>query len=507
MNTSPHNARLADRVDARDPGPNGIWSFALGLAMLALGVLGTLVTPILFVFRTVSRNYNEGWNAFWADAAVAGGGILYPSRESLLTNNYPPLSFHIVGRIGQVVGDNVTAGRLVSLAGFAVLLVAASMWLRAVGTSRLVAVAGGTMLAAVFSYSAPGYIAMNDPQMLGHTFMLCGVAVLWHFDFSRPAVIAGALLILLGGFTKHMLIPAPLAVTLWLLIYRRQSLAPWLACFAVGLPLGFWLTLRTYPHFMDQLLLGRSYDFHRTISATLPVLKHVLPLLLVGALPLVGMLRRRDRFRIEPPGAFVLLYVALSFVIGAFVVGGAGINRNAFFDLFIASSLFAGLGLDKLWEPFRQRRLLRIPVASAVMVVLGAGMAIRSATAGPQTIRSLREMDDLERDTRMMVSLIGELGNGRAACETVALCYWAHERFTIDFFAYGQKLRNGIATRESCEAMFARSEFPVVQVESAMLGENSRLGPCAPAIGRYYTEIFHSPLGALFVPKQSAGRR
>src|SRR6185436_11637939 len=188
------------------------------------------------------------------------------------------------------------------------------------------------------------------------------------------------------------------------------------------------------------------------------------------------------------------LYVALSFVIGVFAAGGAGVNRNAFFDLLIACSLFAGLGLDRLWAPHRQWRLFRIPAASAVMVVLGAGMAIYSATAGPQTMRSLREVDDLERDTRTMVSLIAEHGGGRAACETVALCYWAHERFTLDFFGYGQKLRNGAASRESCDAMFERGEFPLVQVESALLSEYSRLGPCAPAIRRYYTEVFSSRL-------------
>jgi hypothetical protein len=507
MNKSPDHPRFADRVDTRDPGQNGLWSFAFGLAMLALGVLVTLVTPVSLVFRTVSRNYNEGWNAFWADAAVAGNGSLYASGESLITNNYPPLSFHLVGRIGQFVGDNVIAGRLVSLASFAVLILTASLWLRAVGTSRLVAVAAGTMLAAVFSRYAQGYIAMNDPQMLAHAFMLCGVAVLWHFDFSRPAVVSAALLTLLGGFTKHLLIPVPLAVTVWLAMYRRQSLAAWVACFAIGLPLGFWLTLRSYPHFMDQLLLERVYGSHRTISATLPVLKHVLPLLIVGTLPLIGMLRRRDPFRIEAPWVFVLLYVVLSLVIGALGSGGAGVNRNAFFDLLIASSLLAGLGLERLREAHGQWRFFRAPAASVVMLVLGASMAIESATAGPQTMRSLHERDDLERDTRTMVSLIGELGGGRAACETVALCYWAHEPFTLDFFGYGQKVRSSPASRESCDAMFERGEFPVVQVESSRLSEYSRLGPCTLAIGRYYTAVFHSRLGTLFVPKQSAGRR
>jgi len=42
---------------------------------------------------------NEGWNAYFADAAIHGG-VLYPAADALITNNYPPLSFYLVGAAG-----------------------------------------------------------------------------------------------------------------------------------------------------------------------------------------------------------------------------------------------------------------------------------------------------------------------------------------------------------------------------------------------------------------------
>ncbi|HEY4639365.1 MAG TPA: hypothetical protein VIG87_05540 [Candidatus Udaeobacter sp.] len=57
---------------------------------------------------------NEGWNAYFVDAAT-GKMPLYPSADKLITNNYPPLSFYIVALVGWFIGDPVLAGRLLSL--------------------------------------------------------------------------------------------------------------------------------------------------------------------------------------------------------------------------------------------------------------------------------------------------------------------------------------------------------------------------------------------------------
>ena len=70
--------------------------------------------PVYRAFLNVEIQNNEGWNAYFADAAM-GKVPLYPSPDQFITNNYPPLSFYIVGLVGRLVGDPVLAGRLLSL--------------------------------------------------------------------------------------------------------------------------------------------------------------------------------------------------------------------------------------------------------------------------------------------------------------------------------------------------------------------------------------------------------
>src|SRR5262249_18700667 len=154
--------------------------------------------------------YNEGWNAFWADSAMSHGE-LYGAGNQLVANNYPPLSFDIVGALGRLIGDNVIAGRLVSLASLLVVIAAAFLWLRAVGPAWQIAMSGVAFLLAAFAFFVSRYVAMDDPQMLAHAFMLTAVVALWRGNFSSASVIIAAALMLMGGFTKHLLIPLPLA--------------------------------------------------------------------------------------------------------------------------------------------------------------------------------------------------------------------------------------------------------------------------------------------------------
>jgi len=84
---------------------------------MALCATALLALPVARLPMRVPLNYNEGWNAYHAAQAMSGTP-LYPPADSLLSNNYPPLSFYIVGIAGRVVGDNVIAGRLVAFASF-----------------------------------------------------------------------------------------------------------------------------------------------------------------------------------------------------------------------------------------------------------------------------------------------------------------------------------------------------------------------------------------------------
>jgi hypothetical protein len=479
--------------------PGSAW-FSPGLTMICLAALASLVEPLSLLFRQVSRTYNEGWNAFWADAATHHGA-LYASADSLVANNYPPVSFYVVGLIGRLIGDNVIAGRMVSLASFVVLIAVAYLFLRAIGSSRRIAFTGAALLFAAFALYAEKYVAMNDPQLLAHALMLSALVVLWRFDFSPPAVIVGAVLMLVAGFTKHLLIPLPMAVTLWIAIYRRDRLAAWLACLAVGVPLGFWLISSSYPSFVDELLSARVYSLRRSMWSALQTVFRFAPLLAPGAVPVISWMRARRRYDLPPHVTLMLTYLALSLIVGAIGAGGEGVTRNAYFDLLIGSALLAALGIGWMLEHASEKRVFGLSAAPAAITVLGVYVTVHMLTTLPGTLRTLREVDGLEQDTRATVELIERLGQGRAACETLALCYWARTSFTMDFFNYGQKLATGALPVESCEAALQRGDFPVLQLEADHVPLGKRLGPCMPAIHQYYTEAFRSRAGLLLVPK------
>jgi soluble lytic murein transglycosylase-like protein len=60
------------------------------------------------------KNYNEGWNAYHIAAAMTDPASLYPAKASLFANNYPPLSFFILGEVARFTGDAIIAGRMVA---------------------------------------------------------------------------------------------------------------------------------------------------------------------------------------------------------------------------------------------------------------------------------------------------------------------------------------------------------------------------------------------------------
>src|SRR5215469_3986319 len=92
------------------------------LTIMTVGIAAAVGRLMLVAPLHVPLDPNEGWNAYHASAAIARRNP-YPPAESFLVNNYPPFSFYVIGIIGLWLGDNIVAGRLVSLAAFVVLCI------------------------------------------------------------------------------------------------------------------------------------------------------------------------------------------------------------------------------------------------------------------------------------------------------------------------------------------------------------------------------------------------
>ncbi|HWC63601.1 MAG TPA: hypothetical protein VG501_08255, partial [Rhizomicrobium sp.] len=194
--------------------------FKLVLMGLAFAAASLLLRDALVIGAHVPLAPNEGWNAYLAKAAI-GGAPLYPQSASLMINNYPPLSFYIVGALSHVTGDAIVAGRLLSLISFFALCGLLVVILRDMGADVLAALFASLFFATGL-LAASRYVAMNDPQLLGHALQLSGLSLLLP---PRRSPLAAALLMSAGLFVKHSLLALPLAAGLWLAGEERRDAA------------------------------------------------------------------------------------------------------------------------------------------------------------------------------------------------------------------------------------------------------------------------------------------
>ena len=146
-------------------------------AFLSILAIWFFAWPVRRAFINVEINENEGWDAHWQHMA-SSGGVLYPPLTELTTNNYPPLSFYIVGLAGKLIGDNIFAGRMISLISF-VLLAAVVVQLTALfGGNRFGMWMGAAFFVAGMSRFCTRYVGMNDPQLLAQAVMSFGSSAL-----------------------------------------------------------------------------------------------------------------------------------------------------------------------------------------------------------------------------------------------------------------------------------------------------------------------------------------
>ena len=304
-------------------------------AMLLLAGAMLLVLPnviaVPFVFE---RNYNEGWNVYNTQRFFSGA-VVYDDNLWRV-NNYPPVSFLVVGALDRAVGDLLLSGRLVALLSFV-----AVGGLAAIATARLGANRTGALFAGAcalgFCYlAAPDWVAVDDPQTLAEAIMLAGFVVYLAGPAGRARLLATAVLVVLAGFTKHNLVAIPIAITLDLAIRSRGRLLFWLAACA-GLAVGFWglTVLGAGGSFLAHVLQPRAFAWGS-------VELHLLRFLAIFAAPIMltlwfsARLFTRDRLVLAAYGIAAL-------VGGALLSGFEGASYNMLQDAAVFLAIAAGL--------------------------------------------------------------------------------------------------------------------------------------------------------------------
>jgi hypothetical protein len=341
--------------------------------------------------------------------------------------------------------------------------------------------------------------------------MMAGLLVLWRGKDNTRHIVLAAVLMMAAGWTKHLLIPVPLAVCAWLLWRSRPAFAKWALSLAVSLAiacaLAWWLH---GPRLFESLHEPRQYMRWKAVAQATAALRVFFPLIVLWVVALA-------RDRLSERLGFVSIYLVISGGVAIFAAGGAGVDVNSFFDVLIGASLVTGLAVEILWHPNANSRTVAtgrgqttgpVPTASPAPLFWGPAAALALAicivgytvTIAPSQIAKIHSIDADEQTALQDIKVIRLDSHGRAACEMLDLCYWAKSAFMVDFFYFGQKLKTGVLPKSACATAFERGDIAMVQLESNPRYRAKLLpADCDELISARYHPIRQSSFGPLLV--------
>lgn len=308
------------------------------LVYLVLSAFLAMVVLCDIAFRS-SINVNEGWNAYWASAALSGSD-LYPDPSSLTLNNYPPLWFYATGALGRLTGDNIQAGRI--LAGAALFLTAAAIALivREITGSRRRCWFGGAAFLAIFALFYPTYTGIDDGQTTATLFMAVSLLLFLRQIDEHPRIgpIASIVgLMLIGGLIKNNVLAAPVSVAIFLALFNRHALAIYAGCAVAGAVIACGLLFVTFGQGMfSSLLFPRPFALAIGWQTAKDQLWLFNALLLV--LPYLASQSNRK-------AKLIFSYSIVALLQGFLLSAGSGVDVNVFFDFVVA--ICVGIGLTE----------------------------------------------------------------------------------------------------------------------------------------------------------------
>ena len=426
-----------------------IAAFAL-LVFLMLG-------PVLSVPLHIPLGYNEGWNAVFAQRAVMPGTPpLYPGQGSFVFNNYPPLSFYIIGVLGRFVfGDMIVAGRVVSLLsmmGVASLIV---LCVRHLGGTLRSSLAAGLLMLLTVSVFYRGYLAMDDPQWLAQVFSIGGLTVLLrHRGMARfvsgevpvGKLACAALLMLAGGLVKHNVVALPLAVTVWLLVLNWRAAIAWVGLAGAGLCVALLVVAGVHGRaaFVDILQHRRIYRASLMKNSFFRLVP-IMPMAAIEALLLRALWQRTATGEAlgERRAAVVLvgLFGVIATATGVLQRYGEGVYYNAHFETLVAVSFGFGLALGEAFTRVPQWGVMRASPA------LLSGIAALPMIAAAPWYFPVAWEDIADRTSRVqewqpMIARIAA-ADGPAGCMSMSLCWWAGKPSDVDVFNLTERAEAG----------------------------------------------------------------
>lgn len=409
--------------------------------------------PCYRAFLPIMINANEGWNAFFADAAM-GRMPLYPSLEKLITNNYPPLSFYVVGNFGKMVGDSILAGRLLSLAAVFIITFFVGKIVRQFGGSFQAGVVGSSYFLATMCLSFRSYIGVNDPQLLAQAIMIVGFSLFLR-AMERDATYSLPLLIMVvAGFFKHNIITLPISAMLGLVLWQRWRAFRFSLVFGGSLALmGLACCYRCYGiDFLHNFLTPRSWVFGKISDAF-----HDISHLLIGMiLWFLIAFETREKKVVQ----WITLIIVVAFFVGFVQRLGSGVFVNAQFDFVIIISVAIGFGFQLLVDEKRE-------LAPILWLLFLIGPFLFSSNLYSFTqIFSSSGRSAITQEEQKINQLVAEVQRSPVDvfCESY-ITYRAGKPFVIDAFNVEERIKAGKLPADVVDQMIRNGKLVEVRRE------------------------------------------
>jgi hypothetical protein len=420
---------------------------AIYVAVLAILVVYFLIWPLWRAQFLLENWPTEAWNAYFQDAAALGHQ-LYPSADRLIANNYPPLSFYVIGNLGRVFGDNLFVGRAVSIVALVSLSAEIFLAVRILAGGIVGAAVGALWYAAMMANHSELYIGTNDPQLAGEAIM--GAALVWFLarDRSGRSAQPPLFLMVIAGFWKHNIIAMPLTAIAWLLLRDgRRAARPVLVSAAAAL-VGLSLCTAIFGRpFLQNLFATREYAWAHVVGHIGHLQWSALALLIWGCWAWSARGSRAARF--------TTLHVGIGLATCILQWFGHGVGRNAEFDLIIALGIGVGVAFERIETSLlamrigtgRSRDLLLILLVLRLVVSDRQGSAL--VLLSPQFRSSFAAGQQIVRDEAARVAAMP----GDIFCRNKLVCRAAGKPFVVDEFKMEELVATGKATDADIAAL------------------------------------------------------
>jgi hypothetical protein len=445
----------------------------VAVAILAAALLAALLPVLCYDLARVARatpiDYVEGWNAYHAARVMNGEALYRPVASLPLTPvNYPPLSFYLVAGLARATGSVLLSGRLLSLAALAaataLLALAVRLW---TGSRASGVLAAAVWLGLLTRFGGP-YVGSHEPQMLGHA--LCALAVClyaaWEDAPSPGRVAALAALCSLALFTKHLLLAVPAALALVLLI-RERRLLPVFALTGLGSCALF--ALATW-RLAGGAVIANWTAFDRLVRDR-RLADELTALFLDGRLGLAAAAIALLAVVGGRGSTFATLYAASSLVLGSVAIRGVGVDRNAWFDAFLAIGMTLGL--------LAARAAARRGVERVALLGLVVAASVLPLAAGlPERWRDPLDDARLGREEAAYLADVALLRRtpGPALFEEPLMGYDAGKEFLFDPFGGSLAMVSGRAPESLLLDPIRRREFGAIVLTSPLSRWPARSG-------------------------------